>query len=556
MAEYVEITDIKNGVAYKVNPGQVETLRAKVSAGISTTIVDLADGATLETAVALATVQAALEAALPAGGGGGGIAETLLDAKGDLIVASAADTAAKLTVGTDGYVLTADAASPNGVKWEAAPGASGGIAATIFDAKGDIIAASAADTAARLAVGTNGQVLTAASGEATGLQWTTPTAETLPATIFAAKGDILSASANDTPLILSAGTNGHVLTLDSAEATGLKWAASSGGIAATIVDAKGDIIAATAADTVARLAVGTNGQVLTAASGEATGLQWATPTAETLPATIMAAKGDLISATANDTPSILTVGADGQSLVADSTASAGIKWGSPTTLFSCSSTDSLGTKISDSGAVATIARVSTLQGAAAIHGAGYEISTTGGASGKCSMWPLDITFPNKRCVLDFWLGPRNAGGTIYGANFSPWIGIGQDITHMMFLFRDSTTPTTAMLGYRNASTTTSDTASNGTTGVNSDLGQRFQVFLEWVDSVNGVSDPQIILQSSLHNATAAQTQYYSTLTGTGMTPSGWNTALPLKIFIGGAETGAGAGVTYIAINVSKHPQDR
>lgn len=492
------------------------------------------------------------------GSGGSGIAATLLDAKGDLITASAADTPAILTVGTDGHVLTADTTAPNGVKWAAAPGAGSGIAETLLDAKGDLIVASAADVAARLAVGSNGQVLTADSGEATGTKWATPAAETLPATIFAAKGDILTASGNDTPAILSAGTNGHVLTLDSGEATGLKWAAASGGsgIAATIVDAKGDLIAATAADTVARLAVGTDGQVLTAASGEATGLQWTTPTAETLPASTFAAKGDLITATANDTPSVLSVGADGRTLVADSTASAGIKWGSPTTLFSCSSTDSLGTKISDSGAVATIARVSTLQGAAAIHGAGYEISTTGGASGKCSMWPLDITFPNKRCVLDFWLGPRNAGGTIYGANFSPWIGIGQDITHMMFLFRDSTTPTTAMLGYRNASTTTSDTASNGTTGVNSDLGQRFQVFLEWVDSVNGVSDPRIILQSSLHNATAAQTQYYSTLTGTGMTPSGWNTALPLKIFIGGAETGAGAGVTYIAINVSKHPQDR
>ena len=43
----------------------------------------------------------------------------------------------------------------------------------------------------------------------------------------------------------------------------------------TVVDAKGDLIAATAADTVARLAVGANGTVLTAASGQATGLQWA-----------------------------------------------------------------------------------------------------------------------------------------------------------------------------------------------------------------------------------------------------------------------------------------
>lgn len=47
-----------------------------------------------------------------------------------------------------------------------------------------------------------------------------------------------------------------------------------GGIAATIVDAKGDLIAATAADTVARLAVGSNGQVLTADSGQSTGLKW------------------------------------------------------------------------------------------------------------------------------------------------------------------------------------------------------------------------------------------------------------------------------------------
>lgn len=50
---------------------------------------------------------------------------------------------------------------------------------------------------------------------------------------------------------------------------------ANGAIAKTIVDAKGDLIAATAADTVSRLAVGANGTVLTADSAEATGMKWA-----------------------------------------------------------------------------------------------------------------------------------------------------------------------------------------------------------------------------------------------------------------------------------------
>jgi len=48
-------------------------------------------------------------------------------------------------------------------------------------------------------------------------------------------------------------------------------------VAKSLVDAKGDIIAATADNTVARLAVGANNTVLTADSSTATGLKWATP---------------------------------------------------------------------------------------------------------------------------------------------------------------------------------------------------------------------------------------------------------------------------------------
>ena len=46
---------------------------------------------------------------------------------------------------------------------------------------------------------------------------------------------------------------------------------------ATAIDAKGDLVAGTGADTFSRLAVGTNNQVLTADSTTATGLKWATP---------------------------------------------------------------------------------------------------------------------------------------------------------------------------------------------------------------------------------------------------------------------------------------
>ena len=50
-----------------------------------------------------------------------------------------------------------------------------------------------------------------------------------------------------------------------------------GGIQPTLLTAKGDLISATAASTVARLAVGSDSQILVADSTASTGLKWATP---------------------------------------------------------------------------------------------------------------------------------------------------------------------------------------------------------------------------------------------------------------------------------------
>ena len=51
----------------------------------------------------------------------GKVDESLFDAKGDLLVASADNTPAKLAVGTNGYLLTANSSATNGVEWAAAP---------------------------------------------------------------------------------------------------------------------------------------------------------------------------------------------------------------------------------------------------------------------------------------------------------------------------------------------------------------------------------------------------------------------------------------------------
>jgi hypothetical protein len=74
--------------------------------------------------------------------------------------------------------------------------------------------------------GTTGQVLTKASN--TDLDFTFSTVD--PLVILDAKGDLISATAADTPARLAVGANNTVLTADSSTSTGLKWAAPSSGL--------------------------------------------------------------------------------------------------------------------------------------------------------------------------------------------------------------------------------------------------------------------------------------------------------------------------------------
>jgi hypothetical protein len=102
------------------------------------------------------------------------------------------------------------------------PSVEGGIQPTIVDAKGDLIAATGNDSPNRLAVGANNLVLTADSAEATGLKWAAPDPLTT-------KGDLFTYSTTEARL--GVGANDTVLTADSTAATGLKWATPAGGAA-------------------------------------------------------------------------------------------------------------------------------------------------------------------------------------------------------------------------------------------------------------------------------------------------------------------------------------
>ena len=103
--------------------------------------------------------------------------------------------------------------------------------------------------------------------------WTTP-ADTDLVKDGAAAIRTLGNGVDASFLDLKGGTTGQVLTKASGTDLDFSWTAVD---PLVILDAKGDLISATAADTPARLAVGANGTVLTADSAESTGLKWATP---------------------------------------------------------------------------------------------------------------------------------------------------------------------------------------------------------------------------------------------------------------------------------------
>ena len=197
-------------------------------------------------------------------------------------------------------------------------------------------------------------------------------------TFMAAKGDLISASANDTPVILTAGANDTILMAQSGEASGLKWVAAGNPVeiagVAAVAEGTADTYARsdhghavvhaitdnhlltvdgtledndfcyatasgvegkTAAEVVPLLTAETNPAALGAAApGAATTvarIDHVHPTTGIVLNTLVDAKGDLISASADNTPARLAVGADGTVLTAhaDHANGLGMEWAAP-----------------------------------------------------------------------------------------------------------------------------------------------------------------------------------------------------------------------------------
>lgn len=279
---------------------------------------------------------------------GESIPQALLDAKGDLVGASAADTPARLPAGTDGQVLRANSATSTGLEWDtitpgdinAVPtsrtltagialsgggdlsadrtfdvdlGTTAGTAAegndsritgaqqrSTLTAKGDLYAATAAATTTRLPAGTDGQALRANSATGTGLEWDTLTASDVGAVAVTTAEHIVYGTTTGGAVL-----NREVSTIASADT--VAWRTGQSQLrAATVADgdgnatnddltnrlyiagklalkqdlatinAKGDLYVGTADNVTTRQPVGTDGQVLRAASAQATGIEYHT----------------------------------------------------------------------------------------------------------------------------------------------------------------------------------------------------------------------------------------------------------------------------------------
>jgi hypothetical protein len=219
----------------------------------------------------------------------GKVDESLFDAKGDLLVASADNTPAKLGVGTNGFILTANSAATNGVEWAAAPislpsqtGNSGKYLTTDGStASWGTVSSYSAPTIGSTSIASGATVTTIA-----GLTLTAPNIGAATGTSLTATGGGVLARAASTQDGVeirgrSGGTSNWEVILTPTTLTAdrtLTLPNETGTVLSTAqFSAKGIILVGTGTGTFTAQSVGTNGQVLSANSAQADGVEWVTP---------------------------------------------------------------------------------------------------------------------------------------------------------------------------------------------------------------------------------------------------------------------------------------
>ena len=138
------------------------------------------------------------------------------------------------------------------------------------------------------------------------------------------------AATTTVPGIVELATGPETVTGTDATLAVTPAGAAAAYVAKSALTAKGDLISATAASTPSSLSVGTDGQVLVACAAATTGLCWTVPASSGISCACITAKGSLISGTAASTPTALPVGTDGNVLVACAAAATGLCWIAPT----------------------------------------------------------------------------------------------------------------------------------------------------------------------------------------------------------------------------------
>jgi len=119
---YINISTIASNAQTSANSAATSASSAATSA---TSAATSASSASTSASSALTSANSAATSATSAANSAAALGSALLatsfNAKGDIFVASANDTAAVLSVGADGYLLTASSTATNGITWAAAP---------------------------------------------------------------------------------------------------------------------------------------------------------------------------------------------------------------------------------------------------------------------------------------------------------------------------------------------------------------------------------------------------------------------------------------------------